>query len=44
MGVDQGDACLFALQVAQGGQQRDVLEDVRMVGSVEGVAVTEHSA
>ena len=44
VGVDQGDAGLFLLQMAKRGQQRDVLEHVRMVGGMEGVAVTEHAA
>jgi hypothetical protein len=42
MGVDDGDAPLFLLKVLQGGDQGEVLDDVGMVASVEGVSVTEH--
>jgi hypothetical protein len=42
MGVNDGDAALFLLQVLKGGNQGEVLDDVGMVASVEGVSVTEH--
>jgi hypothetical protein len=42
MGVDDGDAALFLLQVLQGGNQGEVLDDIGVVAGVEGVSVTEH--
>jgi hypothetical protein len=42
MGVDDGDAALFLLQVLQGGNQAKVLDDIGVVAGVEGVSVTEH--
>jgi hypothetical protein len=42
MGVNNGDAPLFLLQVLQGGNQGKVLDDIGVVAGVEGVSVTEH--
>jgi hypothetical protein len=42
MGVNNGDATLFLLQVLQSGNQGKVLDDIGMVAGVEGVSVTEH--
>ena len=42
MGVDDGDAPLFLLQMLQGGNQGKVLDDIGMVAGVEGVSITEH--
>jgi hypothetical protein len=42
MGVDDGDTALFLLQVLQGGNQGEVLDDIGVVAGVEGVSVTEH--
>jgi len=43
MGVHNGDAALFLLQVLQSGNQGEVLDDIGMVAGVEGVSVTEHA-
>ena len=42
VGVDQGDARLFVHQVFERGNQGQVLEHIRMVAGMKGVAVTEH--
>jgi len=42
VGVDDGDATLFLLQMRKGGNQGEVLDDIGMVAGVEGVSVTEH--
>jgi hypothetical protein len=42
MGVNDGDATLFLLQVLKGGNQGEVLDDIGMVAGVKGVSVTEH--
>jgi hypothetical protein len=42
MGVNNGDASLFLLQVLQGGNQGEVLDDIGVVAGVKGVSVTEH--
>jgi len=42
MGVNNGYAPLFLLQVLQGGNQGKVLDNVGVVAGVEGVSVTEH--
>jgi hypothetical protein len=42
MGVHNGDAALFLLQVLQSGNQGEVLDDIGMVAGVKGVSVTEH--
>jgi hypothetical protein len=42
MGIDDGDATLFLLQMLQGGNQGEVLDDIGMVACMEGVSVTEH--
>jgi hypothetical protein len=43
MGVNDGDAALFLLQMLQGGNQGEVLDDIGMVAGMEGVSVTEHA-
>ncbi len=42
MGVDQLNASVLVHQVAQGGDQGQVFENVGMVSGVKSVAVTEH--
>ena len=42
MGVNNGDAPLFLLQMLQSGNQGKVLDDIGVVAGVEGVSVTEH--
>jgi hypothetical protein len=44
MGVNEGDASLFLHEVAQGREQSDVFEHIRMVARVESVSVTEHAS
>jgi hypothetical protein len=43
MGVDDGDAPFFLLQMLQGGNQGKVLDDIGMVAGVKGVSITEHA-
>jgi hypothetical protein len=43
MGVNNGDAALFLLQVLQSDNQGKVLDDIGMVAGVKGVSVTEHA-
>jgi hypothetical protein len=43
MGVNNGDAALFLLQVLQSDNQGKVLDDIGVVAGVESVSVTEHA-
>lgn len=44
MGVEDRQGCIFLGQVPQNREQNRVLENVGMVPSVEGVAVTKHAS
>lgn len=44
MGVKDRQGCVFLGQVSQNCEQNRVLENVGMVPSVEGVAVTKHAS
>ena len=43
MGVDHHQGGVFFKQVVENGNQRGVLEHIRMVAGMEGVAITKHA-
>ena len=44
VGVNHGECRVFLREVGHQGQQRGVLEHIRVVAGVKGVAVTEHGS